>query len=86
MANIERGMDEKIVSNNHPEPDKNVLLLNRGDRGLYGPPEYKQLIEPFLDTIKDYPYHRYLSNENQKVITQEVKRGRRSSSSAIAHY
>lgn len=73
LADIEMGMDGEIVEGNHPDPENNVLLLNKGSRGLYGPPEYKKLIEPFLDTTKDYPYHRYLSNENKSLQTRDIK-------------
>lgn len=73
LADIEMGMDGEMVEGNHPDPENNVLLLNKGSRGLYGPPEYKQLIEPFLDPTKDYPYHRYLSNDNKSLQTKDLK-------------
>lgn len=73
LADIEMGMNGEMVEGNHPDPENNVLLLNKGSRGLYGPPEYKKSIEPFLDPTKDYPYHRYLSNENKSLQTKDLK-------------
>lgn len=72
VAKIEIGMEGEEIANSHPEPGM-VLLLAKGDRGIYGPPEYKQLLQPYLDLAKDYPYHRYLANENVNTITRKVK-------------
>lgn len=73
VATIEMGMDGGMVANNHPEPDKNVLLLAKGSRGIYGPAEYKELLQPYLDLVKDYPYQRYLTNENVSAHTKDLK-------------
>lgn len=71
VAKIDSGMNEKMLQENHPDPENNTLLLVRGSRAVYGPPEYKELLKPFLDTTKDYPYHRYLTNENESLNRYE---------------
>lgn len=73
VATIEMGMSGKQITGNHPDPENNVLLLAKGSRGVYGPPEYKKLLEPYLDLVKDYPYQRYLTNENVSLQTKELK-------------
>lgn len=73
LANIEMGMGADMINQNHPDSANNVLLMNRGSRGLFGPPEYKAILDQYLDTTIDYPYHRYLSNENEKLVKKEIK-------------
>ena len=73
IATIEMGMSGKQIKGNHPDPENNVLLLAKGSRGVYGPPEYKKLLEPYLDLVKDYPYQRYLTNENVSLQTKKLK-------------
>lgn len=71
IANIEMGMLESEIANSHPEGK--TLLMAKGDRAIYGLPEYKQYLEPYLNLETDYPYHRYLSNENLKTVTTKIK-------------
>ena len=73
VATIEMGMDGEMIKNNHPDPANNVLLLAKGSRGIYGPPEYKELLSPYLDLVRDYPYQRYLSNENVSLHSKQLK-------------
>ena len=72
VAKIDSSMNEKMLQENHPDNDNNVLLLVKGSRGVWGPPEYKEILQPYLDTSKDYPYHRYLTNENVSLIEKNV--------------
>ncbi|MEM8832306.1 MAG: hypothetical protein AAGE96_23645 [Cyanobacteria bacterium P01_G01_bin.19] len=46
IATISLGMDAGIIDNKHPEPEKNVLLLAKGEKGIYGSPQYKELLAP----------------------------------------
>ena len=71
IANIEMGMLESDIANSHPEGK--TLLMAKGDRAIYGLPEYRQYLEPYLNLETDYPYHRYLSNENLKTVTTKIK-------------
>ena len=73
VATIEMGMRGEKIAGGHPDPENNVLLLAKGSRGIYGPPEYKQLLAPYLDLVKDYPYQRYLTNENVSLQTKDLK-------------
>ncbi|MEN9520709.1 MAG: hypothetical protein RLZZ381_3297, partial [Cyanobacteriota bacterium] len=71
IANIEMGMTESDIASSHPEGM--TLLMAKGDRAIYGLPEYRQYLEPYLNLETDYPYHRYLSNENLKTVTTKIK-------------
>lgn len=73
VATIEMGMTGAMISNNHPDSENNVLLLAKGSRGIYGPAEYRELLAPYLDLVTDYPYQRYLTNENVSLHTDELK-------------
>lgn len=73
VATIEIGMTAEMIKNNHPDSQNNTLLLAKGSRGIYGPPEYKKLLEPYLDLVQDYPYQRYLSNENVSLHDKKLK-------------
>lgn len=73
VATIEEGITAEMIADNHPEPENNVLLLAKRSRGIYGPAKYKELLAPYLDLVADYPYQRYLTNENASLHTKELK-------------
>ena len=71
VAKLDAGITPKMIEENHPDPENNSLLLVKGSRAVYGPPEYRDKLASFFDLTRDYPYHRYLTNENQELATLE---------------
>ena len=71
LADIEQGMTGEMIEENHPDPENNVLLINKGSKGVYGPPEYKEILEKYFNLKKDTAYTRYFGNGNEKLETEK---------------